>query len=555
MRRKPAFVPGALSLTEQGVHLLRRNGASALLEYYIGSLPFYLALLYFWSDMSRNPYAGLYCAPAAAGLALLFIWMKLWHVRYCRRLWCILQDTESEAWPLRRLLSTAARQALIQSTGWVVQPLAILILLPLAWTTAFYQNASIMDGPEALNFKSVYKNAVHQAALWSGQNHLILCILSAFGMIVFFNVVVGLMLAPYLLKTLFGIETVFTVSGFHAMTNTTFLAIVCTLTWLLIDPLIKAVYTLRCFHGFSQQTGDDIRTRLKPFIRIAAFLILYVLMPWQPGLQAAETALPVNGTPVVEDGRAIVEQLNRSIDNVLQKRHFAWRLPREKKVETESEKESNWLKTALKWMMEKLSKMGNAIAEWIESIDEWLRKKFPEKEYGSESRRDFDAMVKITMFILAGGLALLLLLFLAGCLKNIRNRKDSGPVAAEIRIIDLNDENVFADELPHRKWLDLALASMEQKDLRQAIRALYLAILAQLGEHRRIKIARYKSNFDYYRELSRRVHAEPELLTAFEQCIQMFETIWYGLYPVETALLTRFKACQERISAIVQQQA
>ncbi|MBI5063199.1 MAG: hypothetical protein HZB87_06985 [Desulfatitalea sp.] len=73
-----AFVPDALGLVERAVHLLRKEGG-ALADYYIGTLPFILALLFFWSDMSRNPYAELYCAPAAGGLALLFVWMKLWH--------------------------------------------------------------------------------------------------------------------------------------------------------------------------------------------------------------------------------------------------------------------------------------------------------------------------------------------------------------------------------------------------------------------------------------------------------------------------------------------
>ena len=89
--RDSQFIPTGLTLAEQAVHLLRRSGAPALLAYYTGSLPFALGLLYFWSDMSRNPMADQYCGPAAAGLALLFIWMKYWQVRFCRRLtWLLL---------------------------------------------------------------------------------------------------------------------------------------------------------------------------------------------------------------------------------------------------------------------------------------------------------------------------------------------------------------------------------------------------------------------------------------------------------------------------------
>ena len=91
--------PGGLQLIEQSVSLLRSGNALALAEYYLGTLPYILGLLYFWSDMSRNPMAAWYCGPSAAGMTLLFIWMKVWHVRYCRRLWCRLQKVQPENGP------------------------------------------------------------------------------------------------------------------------------------------------------------------------------------------------------------------------------------------------------------------------------------------------------------------------------------------------------------------------------------------------------------------------------------------------------------------------
>lgn len=55
--------PNGLILAEQAVFLLRRRGAPALFAYYIGTFPFVLGLLFFWSDMSRNPFGRWYCAP------------------------------------------------------------------------------------------------------------------------------------------------------------------------------------------------------------------------------------------------------------------------------------------------------------------------------------------------------------------------------------------------------------------------------------------------------------------------------------------------------------
>ena len=70
--------PAALDVAEEAVHLLRTAPAHVIAAYYVGSIPFILGLLYLWADMSRSAFAGRHCAPAALGLALLFVWMKIW---------------------------------------------------------------------------------------------------------------------------------------------------------------------------------------------------------------------------------------------------------------------------------------------------------------------------------------------------------------------------------------------------------------------------------------------------------------------------------------------
>ena len=137
--------PRAMVLIERAIHLLRRNNWTALAEYYLGTLPFVLGLLYFWSDMSGNPMAIWYCGPSAAGVALLFIWMKFWQVRFCRHLLCNLQNATPEKWTWKRTFSTVARQTALHATGVVVLPLAIIVLLPFGWVYAFYQNVCVMD--------------------------------------------------------------------------------------------------------------------------------------------------------------------------------------------------------------------------------------------------------------------------------------------------------------------------------------------------------------------------------------------------------------------------
>src|ERR1700687_5436624 len=61
----------AVELYEEATHLLRRAPVSVI-AYYTGSVPFILAFLFFWADMSQSSLAYEHCAPASLGLALLY---------------------------------------------------------------------------------------------------------------------------------------------------------------------------------------------------------------------------------------------------------------------------------------------------------------------------------------------------------------------------------------------------------------------------------------------------------------------------------------------------
>ena len=67
-----------IELYEEAVYLLRSAPAAVLASYYIGALPFILALLFFWADMTQNALAYEHCAPASLVVALLFCWMICW---------------------------------------------------------------------------------------------------------------------------------------------------------------------------------------------------------------------------------------------------------------------------------------------------------------------------------------------------------------------------------------------------------------------------------------------------------------------------------------------
>ena len=251
----------ALDLIEEAVHLLRTAPAAALAAYYAGSLPFILGLLYFWTDMSRSPFARQRVVEAALGVSLLFIWMKFCQALFARRVRAHIAGEAPARLDLKRCGHILFTQATLQPTGLFVLPLAVLPVLPLLWVYALYQNLTALADTDAPGTRALLRKAARQASLWPGQNALALGYLAAFGLFVFLNALLASAAVPMLLKSLLGMETVFSRGGL-ALLNTTFFAAMFSLTYLCVDPILKTVYVLRCFYGESIQSGADLRAEL-----------------------------------------------------------------------------------------------------------------------------------------------------------------------------------------------------------------------------------------------------------------------------------------------------
>jgi len=254
----------AIELLEEAVHLLRISPFAALGRYYIGTLPFILALLYFWADMSRGAFASNRLIPSSFTLALLFIWMKSWHTIFAQFMRARINITPASGLSLGQFLRLAETQSLVQVTGLILIPLSLLFSLT-GWFYAFYQNYSILDNGQG-KIKDLLNRSWMQSKLWPGQNHALLLIMSLLGIFVFLNIAICLYLLPQLLNSILGIETLFTMSGQLSLLNTTYLAITLGITFLCLDPLLKTAYILRCFYGESLSSGEDLKADLKKMI-------------------------------------------------------------------------------------------------------------------------------------------------------------------------------------------------------------------------------------------------------------------------------------------------
>ncbi len=534
----------AIGIIEEAFYFLRLFPHTLFL-YYLGSLPFVLGLLYFWADLSHTIYGTDYVARISLGLSLLFIWMKACHALFVENIYSHLSVQPRKRRSFIQIINMTSIQAIIHCTTFIVLPLALLITLPFGWVFAFYHHSSVVDQKDR-NLKSVCREAWEHAMLWPKQNHLVIGLFFIFYIVVFFNISITLYITPYIFKTFLGIETVFTLSGSNFL-NSTFLATAFFLTYLCVNPVIKTVYTLRYYYGRSLTSGDDLKTDLKSLklkkILASAGLILMVLL--SPNQTSAGDISLHEDTYIKDYQSGSVEALDASMDLVMDRREFAWRIPHQ---ETNIEEESKGpLKLFIEWLKEMLKSAYAYLRDGLEKLYEWLKNLIPQYEPEVKNRPE------ITLSRLRTSLYALLVILLSTLsiifIRVYQKRKSHIPPLRETpesTIPQIQDDDIKADKLSPNEWMTMAYDLIEQGEFRYAVRSLYLATLSHLATCEVITIKRYKSNHDYETELKRRAHEKMRLIEIFSRNVIFFNSVWYGRRSLVKNDVIRFADDQQK---------
>ncbi|MBI2840774.1 MAG: DUF4129 domain-containing protein [Acidobacteria bacterium] len=550
MIRRKGLAAGksAIELIEEAVWLLRGSPPLAYLVYSVGTVPFLLGLLYFWGDMSRSGSAYAHAPEAALSMAVLYSWMKVWHSVYAGLLMASATGGAApEGWSLARAVRLSVAQTALQPTSFIALPLAFLFAIPFGWVYAFYHNLSVYGDGRRGSLREVARDSKNQAILWPMQNHMLILLLWLFGLFVFLNLITALMLAPYLLKMFAGIETVFTRGGL-AFLNTTLLAAACSLSYLVMNPLVKAVYVLRCFHGDSLRTGEDIRVEMRSFAAkpiVGAAVLCAALACVDPADLCAAPAPPA---PQAADASGVqAAELEKSVEEVLARREYTWRLPREKVDEVE---EKGLVSRFIRAVANVIMDASKAVGRWFADILRWLRDLLTPDEQRIEDQGGGG----IVSWILSSTGLLYILLALVMCVAGVlvwrlaqsRNRTAAGQlVPLPGPGPDIAAESTTADQQPAEEWIAAAAQLMARGEWRLAMRALYLASLALLAQQSLVTLARYKSNRDYLREVQRR--GRPEIAGLFSENMSAFERVWYGRHEATEQIVEQFDRNLERL--------
>lgn len=585
--RRRVLGKSGLELAEEAVYLLRQTPLAVLGLYFIGALPFVLGVITFWAAMIQSAYAWQTLPDAALWLALLFIWMKVWQARFCRHLMAQLQGDFVPRWTPARFMRSASMQGLLQATGFVVLPGAVLLTIPFGWVYATYQNVTVLDTGDFSSARSLMRDAVAQARLWPRQNHVVIWLLSPFLLLLVAGVYLGLLpvidaispmlidvvaylfagilmvalmpLSPFstvialnigsgilfgvgLLDSLLGIKTVFSTAPGAAL-NSTFMAMVFGMTYLCMDPAVKAAYVLRCFYGDSLKSGEDLRVTLRRYAdneqscdsASGTFGRRTGLMAFLAVIGVALAAALGSGGHVeaAAEWRVTPGQIDQALNQELANRRYTWRMPR-KEIGRADGLVSSLIRRTTQQFYGYIVKAGR----WLwKQIRPWFR---PSGQGFEKTFRALAAIAPLLRWLLILLLSSLVAAIVLLGVRLWRQRRRAEPGLGEEMILaapDLDDEKTNAADLPEDEWIAMARDLLGRNEYRLAIRALFLASLARLAAAGYIRLARHKSNAEYLCEVKRRAHSYAEVIPAFSGSTQIYESVWYGgRDPSENAL-------------------
>ena len=180
------------------------------------------------------------------------------------------------------------------------------------------------------------------------------------------------------------------------------------------------------------------------------------------------------------------------------------------------------------------------VAKVWNKLRDWLRRALSSLGPSGTGREWSPGELNLVIIVLITSIALLVLFFIWRNRRRKRSREEPVQAEAIVPLPDLTDENLVADQLPLEGWQKLAQDLLSRGELRLALRAFFMATLAQLADSHLISVAKFKSNRDYVIELRRRAYENKQVQHAFYENVVTVDSVWYGKHPVTQEVLETF---------------
>lgn len=535
-----------LEAMERGFAVFQATFAREAWRYYAGAAPLVLCFIPIWVlDGQIRITDGVLLLEAAllGGAYLLRVWMVAGYMQRIR-------EHAFGVPALKRAPGVKQAAAIGQLLAWkVILSAASLAALPtIAGASWFYtgcQFASLEAGDDAERHS--LSRCMALASEWFGGGVLLFLMLIPLWVAVWLNGLLLAILVPQLLHSIFGVNTLLSTGmGLDALTRSSaFWLSLFAGAWAAIDPIVKCTFVAVYQDLRSRREGDDLRGLLAGLpreqeiksemasggaargARIGAIVYLCVVLSggFQTLPARAVQVLPSASAQPSADAaeQARVETLRKVLNDESQRDIYRWHDADHPSPPT--------------WLDKLLGKIGRAIDQAWATFWKFLGRIWPRGLHlslgngkpGAWRLKDVRIWVAVVLALTIAAGAVLFWL---------RRRGDTAQLSIPIPTTPLPDlsDAAMATERSEDEWFALSNRLEGEGELRLALRAAYLGLLAGLAQREWLTIRRDRTNREYLDQFARRWRQRPQAATDLRAeipeklrgSLRLFDRVWYG---------------------------
>lgn len=554
-----------LEALECGFALFQSTFSREAWLYYIGATPFVLGFILMWvvnGQIHVSDGTLLLETVLLAGAFLLRVALIARYVQGLRERVCGV--------PRPKLVDPLARSAIIgRLLAWkITLGTAALITLPTVAAAPWFYGACQFAGLEAQEDASERHSLLRCLTLagqWYGGSVLLFLMCFPLWAAVLLNALLLAVIAPQLLQSIFGVNTLLsTEMGIYALLRSyAFWFSLFAGAWLALDPVIKCTFVVVYQNLRSNLDGDDLRGRLatlpreqrkhaevvasaatgrRAMIGGSATLALLLLAGSQiAAARPAHSAPNARGAEITNDAarQSRIQKLRQSLAVESQSAVYSWH-------DAEHPSPPSWLDRLLERIGHATSRAWAAFWNILRSL--WPRGlTFSGGEPGGGALKDLRFWLVIAILTIGAGAVLIWL----------RRHREARQVSLPMPVEPLPDLSnaVVASERSEDEWFALAERLEGEGDLRLALRAAYLGLLAGLAQREWLTIRRDRTNREYLDEFTRRwrrrpqaaVSAQAETPQKLRGSLRVFDRVWYGSYELTPAAVAAYRQGQREL--------
>jgi len=552
-----------LEALERGFALFRSTFARQAWRYYTGAGPLVLCFIPMWVVNGQIRISGgalLREAALLTGAYLLRVWMVASYVRRVReRAFGVTSPGLAGA--------SAQLAAMGRLLAWKItlSALALATLPTIAGASWFYgacQFASLEAREDGAERHSI-GGCLALASQWFGGGLLLFLMLFPLWIAVWLNGLILAIILPRLLHSIFGVNTFLsTPMGMFALfRSSAFWLSLFAGAWLALDPIVKCTFVVVYQHLRSRREGDDLLGLLASLSReqqkkaqmiastapggrvmIGALVVLAAILAGASQTATAgatQSSLTRSSTETLGDSarEGRIQKLRQALVAESERAIYRWHDAEHPSPPT--------------WFDKLLVKIGHSIEHAWNAFWNFLRKLWPRglsRSLGNEKRgwqlKDLRLwLALIAIFTLAVGALLFWL----------RRRREAGKLSVLVATAPMPDlSDAAASERSEDEWFTLAERLEGEGDLRLALRAAYLGLLAGLAQREWLTIRRDRTNREYIDEFTRRwrrrpqaaIEARVEIPEKLRGSLRLFDRVWYGSHALTPVAVAAYRQDQ-----------